>query len=105
MKDYNELVRRSIRRDFAKANFKRNGRAPRVPHPKNTRRVQELTEASGYYEHRRLIVGRIVRILRPGIVGGYWIEFVRDADRDALNKAAGWKDKREFLLNGVKFDD
>ena len=26
MKDYNELVRRSIRKDFAKANFKRNAK-------------------------------------------------------------------------------
>lgn len=105
MKDYNELVRKSIRKDFAKANFKRNGRAPRVPHPKNTKRVVEITKASSYYEYRKFILGKIVRILRPTVVGGVWIEFVRDADRDALNKAAGWKDKREFLLNGVKFED
>ncbi len=105
MKDYNELVRKSIRKDFAKANFKRNGRAPRVPHLKNTKRVVEITKASGYYEHRKFILGKIVRILRPGVVGGVWIEFVRDADRDALNKAAGWKDKREYLLLGAKFDD
>lgn len=105
MKDYNELVRKSIRRDFAKANFKRSGRAPKVPHPKNTRRVRELTEASGYYEYRKLIIGKLVRILKAGLLEGFWVEFVRDADRDALNKAAGWKNKREFLLNGVKFDD
>ena len=36
MKDYNDLVRRSIRKDFAKANFKRNGRIPKTPHPKHT---------------------------------------------------------------------
>lgn len=105
MKDYNDIVRKSIRKDFAKSNFKRNGRAPRVPHPKNTRRVRELTEVSGYYEYRKLIIGKLVRILKAGILEGFWVEFVRDADRDALNKAAGWKDKREFLLNGVKFDD
>lgn len=106
MKDYNELVRRSIRKDFAKANFKRNGRVPKTPHPKNTRRVVELNDASAYKQFRRYIVGRLVRIIESGIHGGYWVEFIRDADRDALNTAAGWsKDKRRFLLDGVKFDD
>lgn len=108
MKDYNELVRRSIRKDFAKANFKRNGRAPKTPHPKNTRRVVALNDASAYKQFRRLIVGRLVRIIESGFNcnGGYWVEFVRDADRDALNAAAGWsKDKRRFLLDGVKFDE
>lgn len=106
MKDYNELIRRSIRKDFAKANFKRNCRAPKVPHPKNTRRVVELNEKSGYRQFRNLIVGRLVRIVEQARNNGYWVEFVRDADRDALNAAAGWSnDKRRFLLDGVKFDD
>lgn len=106
MKDYNELVRRSIRKDFAKANFKRNGRAPKTPNPKHTRRVVELNETSGYARFRRYIVGRLVRIIESGYNGGYWVEFVRDADRVSLNAAAGWsKDKRRFLLDGVKFDD
>ena len=105
MKDYNELVRRSIRKDFAKANFKRNGRAPKTPHPKHTRRVLDLNETSGYARFRRYIVGRLVRIIEPAYNGGYWVDFVRDADRDALNAAAGWTNKRRFLLDGVKFDD
>lgn len=106
MKDFNEIVRRSIRKDFAKANFKRNGRAPKTPHPKHTRRVVDLNDASAYKQFRRYVVGRLVRIVESGIHGGYWVEFVRDADRDALNAAAGCsKDKRRFLLDGVKFDD
>lgn len=106
MKDYSELVRRSIRKDFAKSNFKRNGRAPRTPHPKNTRRVVELNDTSSYKKYRRLIVGRIVRVIESGYNGGYWVEFVRDTDREALNAAAGWSnDKRRYLLYGVKFDD
>lgn len=105
MKDYGELVRRSIRKDFAKANFKRNGRAPKTPHPKNTRRVIELNENSTYRNYRRYIVGKLVRIIAPEIHNGYWVEFVRDADRDALNAAAGWTGKQRFLLDGVKFDD
>lgn len=106
MKDYEDLVRRSIRKDFAKANFKRNGRAPKTPHPKHTRRVLELNDASAYKQFRRYIVGRLVRIIESGYNNGVWVEFVRDADRDALNAAAGWsKDKRRFLLDGVRFDD
>lgn len=106
MKDYNELVRRSIRKDFAKANYKRNARAPKTPHPKNTRRVVELNEMSSYAKFRRYIVGRLIRIVDTGYNGGYWIEFVREADRNALNTAAGWSnEKRLFLLDGAKFDD
>ena len=48
MKDYNELVRRSIRRDFAKANYKRNARAPKTPHPQNTKRVLAINEQCEY---------------------------------------------------------
>lgn len=106
MKDYNEQVRRSIRKDFAKSNFKRNGLAPKTPHPKNTRRVVELYETSAYKKFRLYIVGRLVRIVKSGYSGGYWVEFVNDADRDALNAVACFpKGKRRFLLDGVKFDE
>lgn len=105
MKDYSEIVRRSIRRDFAKANFKRNGRVPKTPHPKDTKRVVDLNELSGYAKFRRYIVGRLVRIVEKGL-NGCWVEFVRDQDREALNRAAGWtKEKCRFLLDGAKFDD
>lgn len=104
MKDYNELVRRSIRKDFAKANFKRNGRVPKTPHPKNTRRVVDLNETSAYAKYRRYIVGRLVRICNYVFGYGYWVQFVHDSDRVALNRAAGWSnDKREYLLDGAKF--
>lgn len=106
MKDYEDLVRRSIRKDFAKANFKRNGRAPKTPHPKNTRRVVELNETSMYYPFRKFIVGKLFRIVGKGFDGGVWVDFVNDAERNALNAAAGWSnDKRRFLLDGVRFDD
>lgn len=106
MKDYNELVRRSIRKDFAKANFKRNGRAPKTPHPKNTKRVLAINEQCEYYRFRKYFVGRLVRIVKPGYNGGYWVEFIRDADRECLNEAAGWSgNKRTYLLQGAKFDD
>ena len=105
MKDYNELVRRSIRKDFAKANFKRNARVPKTPHPKNTKRVLSVNEQCEYYGFRKYFVGRLVRIVDDAI-SGVWVEFVRDADRENLNTAAGWSDnKRKYLLQGAKFDD
>lgn len=102
--DWNELVRRSIRKDFAKANFKRNGRAPKTPHPKNTKRVLSVNEQCEYYRFRKYFVGRLVRIVDDAI-SGVWVEFVRDADRESLNAAAGWSgNKRKYLLQGAKFD-
>lgn len=104
--DYLELSRRSMRKDFARANFKRNGRVPRVPHPKNTKRVLELNETCQYWKYRRFFIGRLVRIIEPGLLGGVWVEFVRDGDRENLNNMAGWNgDKKRYLLQGAKFDD
>ena len=104
MKDYNELVRRSIRKDFAKANFKRN-REPKTPHPKDTKRVVYLNERSMYYRYRHFILGKLVRLFERGTDGFVWVEFVNESDRVALNNAAGWTDKRRYLLDGAKFDD
>ena len=106
MKDYNELVRRSIRKDFAKANFKRNGSAPKPPHPKNTKRVLTINEQCEYYRFRKYFVGRLVRIVEDYGPRGIWVEFVREGDRENLNNAAGWTDyKRRYLLHRAKFDD
>lgn len=97
--DYLEESRKSVRRDF-----ERNGRKPRAPHPKNTRRVEELGPGSSYWQYRRLIVGKLVRILRK-LESGCWVEFVNESDRLALNRAAGWTDdKRYYLLDSVRFD-
>lgn len=105
MKDYGELVRRSIRKDFAKANFKRNGRIPKTPHPKNTKRVLAIGEQCEYFRFRRFFVGRLVRIVERADTG-VWVEFVREGDRENLNNAAGWSDfKSRYLLQGAKFDE
>jgi hypothetical protein len=106
MKDFEELVRRSIRKDFAEANFKRNGRVPKIPHPKGTKRIIELDPQSEYYRFRKYLIGRLVRTITEGATGGIWVEFVNDADKRRLNKAAGWsEEKNRYLLQGVKFDD
>lgn len=98
MANYDDIVRRSIRKDFMNANYKKE----RKTKP-GRERIVSLSKESSYYSHRKLIVGRLVRVIRQGVMGGYWVEFVYSSDRDALNNACGWKDKTEFLLDGVKF--
>lgn len=105
MKDYAEIIRHSVRRDFAKANFKRLGQSPKAPRPKHIRRVVGMNETSGYAKFRRLVVGKLVRILGRWDGGGWFVQFVRDEDRRALNRAAGWSnDKTVYLLDGIKLD-
>lgn len=106
MKDYNELIRKSIRKDFNKANFRRNGHAPKPPHPVNTKRVVSINENCEYYKFRKFFIGKLVRFVSFGFGNGAWYEFVNENDRNALNAAAGWsQDKRRYLLHGAKFDD
>ena len=107
MKDYDEVIRRSIRKDFAKANFKRNGRAPREPRPANTKRIVYVDDSSEYAKFRKLLLGKIVRLKSVSVTGsGVWVMFVNDNDRKRLNRAAGWSnEKMLYLLYGVKFDD
>ena len=98
-RSYNDAVRLSIGRDFRNANFKKR----EVPQS-HIRRVAELNCLSTYARYKSLVVGKLVRVLESGTYGGTWIEFVYDADRQALNQAAGWSDdKRKYLLDGVKF--
>jgi len=77
-----------------------------VPHTRNTRRVVELATWCEYYRFRRFFENKLVRILRPASAGGYWVSFINDRDRDALNKAGQWNEKKcEYLLYGVRFDE
>lgn len=109
--DFAEVSRRSIRKDFQNASFRTQGRQPR-PRPQapsaeqetNVKRVLALSETSTYAKYKRFFVGKLVRILRPAFSGGYYVEFVRDDDREYLNANAGWDDKREYLLDGARYD-
>nr|DAM99104.1 MAG TPA: hypothetical protein [Caudoviricetes sp.] len=103
--DYLEMSRKSIRKDFQNVSFRRQGREPRAAASDGyVKRVVAMNERSSYAEFRRFFLGKLVRILRPGIHGGYYVEFVKDEDRKSLNANAGWSSKREYLLDGVKFD-
>ena len=102
--DYNEIVRRSIRKDFEKANFRRNKRISKPHRDKDTHRVLSLAETCEYWRFRRYIVGRLVRITETTI-DGVWVEFIHEGDRENLNNAAGWSEyKRKYFLQGAKFD-
>lgn len=106
MKHYDELVRKSVRRDFIGATFKRLGRAIRIPHTKNIRRIVKIAPFSLYYPIRKYFVGRLVRLRGEGAAGGCWVEFLNEEDRVAANRAGGFpKTKFRYLLQGVKFDD
>lgn len=102
MKNYNELVRWSIKRDFEGATFKRL--KEKKKRDNGERRIADVSESSAYAKYRRFLVGRLVRIIKSGYGGGYWVEFVFEQDREKLINAAGWSnEKRQFLLDGVKF--
>lgn len=105
---YEDVSRRSIRKDFKNASFHTPGHEPRPRKQErqgsDVKRVMALSESSGYAKYKRFIVGKLVRILRPASTGGYYVEFVRDEDREYLNANAGWKYKREYLLDGAKYD-
>ena len=106
MKNYEELIRKSIRKDFKRANFRRNERTPRSAKQESVRRVSGLSDDSGYARFRRFIVGKLVRIVRPGwSPGENWVSFIHEEDRKNLNRAAGYSDaKYEFLIDGIKLD-
>lgn len=65
------------------------------------KRIKEVLPTSSYYKYSRYIVGRLVRITGKGLCGNV-CEFVHDEDRQALNNAAGWSDrKKEYIFDSV----
>lgn len=101
------ISKQSIKKDFNK-NKKHIKEEPRPefnerPKENSERRVAQIFETSAYAKYARFFVGKLVRVLRPGSFGGYYVEFVFDDDRKALNYAADWTNKTEYLLDGVKF--
>lgn len=103
MTDYWRAARQSILKDFG-GRYER--KEPQRPAPKDddTRRIVSVGERSSYFRYRSYIVGRLVRVKSKADTGGWICEFVREADRKALNAAAGWTMKREYLFDCVKFD-
>lgn len=90
MSKLGDMARASVMRDFA----------PRG----DIRRIAEVGEYSGYFRFRKYLVGKLVRVLER-TPNGCNCEFVNEADRRALNAAAGWQTKRKYLFDCVKFKE
>lgn len=94
-----EVSKRSIKKDLIIA---RQERSTEGRDGKN-KRIKEVRPTSSYYKYSRYIVGRLVRITGKGLCGNV-CEFVHDEDRQALNNAAGWSNKkREYIFDSVIF--
>lgn len=97
--NYTAVSRQSIKRDFEP--YRRPERETG-----DYRRIIAVGELSSYRQYASKLIGKLVRVLRVSSVGGYICEFVHDEDRQALNYAAGWSDrKKEYLLDNVKFKE
>ena len=106
--DFRAISRESMRRDFNREQtYHPKGKRPEIkkqPELNAVRRIAFISENSSYYKQRFLIVGKLVRIIKPIETGGFICEFVYDADRRALNDNAGWSDmKKEYLFDCIKF--
>lgn len=102
-----EASKTSIKKDFQGTQKRPEERKPEVKQeiaPGAERRVIQISEKGDYAKYHRCIVGKLVRLIRKSIHGGWYCEFVFDDDRKALNQAAGWSDrKKEYLFDGLKF--
>ena len=106
--DFRAISRDSMRRDFnGVQTYHQKGKRPEIkkqPELNAVRRIAFISRNSSYYKQRFLIVGKLVRIIKPIETGGFICEFVYDADRRALNDNAGWSDmKKEYLFDCIKF--
>lgn len=94
--DYADASKRSIKKDLIRARQEKSADAA-------NKRIKEVRPTSSYYKYSRYIVGRLVRITGQGLCGNV-CEFVHDEDRQALNHAAGWSDKKkEYIFDSVIF--
>lgn len=97
--DFGEIARMSVRKQM---NTPRQ-EAPRPPEMANIRQVIFVGENSCYFRQRHFFLGKYVRILSKSEYGGYFVEFCKEEDRQALNMSEGWKYKKEYLLDCAKF--
>lgn len=101
-----DTIHASVQRDFQRPNYTQSKKqeTEETPQVGAVRRITFVTQTSAYYQYKGYLIGKAVRIINPGLVCGWECQFVYDADRVALNNAAGWSDaKNTYLLDGVKF--
>lgn len=104
------ISKKSIKKDFNqnKRQIKEEPKREAQEQPKqySERRVAQLSKTSSYAKFSRLIVGKRVKLIKQSTFdsNSWYVEFVFDEDRKALNYEADWTDnKKEYLLDGVKF--
>lgn len=99
MKHYEEQIRRSIKKDFDNAYFKTRRLKPQMGY----KIVERIKIDTYYYDLRIFFIGKTVKIIRNS-ESGEWVEFVNESDRIALNKYAGWSEKKTYLINAIYQD-
>lgn len=105
--DFNAISRRSIQKDFQRnKKYPEKRKAPQIQNLRKTTdnlngvRIAEISDKCEYVKFARLLVGKKVNCVNQSTdksTSG-WYEFVFDEDRQALNKAAGWSDKKKMYL-------
>ena len=96
MKHYEEQIRKSVKKDFANAYFKTRREKPQ----RGYKIIERIKVDSYYYDLRIFFIGKTVKIIRISD-NGVWVEFVNESDRLALNKYAGWSEKKTYLINAI----
>lgn len=99
MKHYEEQIRRSVKKDFDNAYFKTRREKPK----RGYKIIERIKIDTYYYDLRRFFIGKAVKIIRNS-ENGEWVEFVNESDRTALNKYAGWSEKKTYLINAIYQD-
>lgn len=114
--DYGAISRRSIAKDFYPERiYIRQEKSPenenkaKITPRQDGERISSINPACQYAKYARYLVGKLVKLVSEPKPGGNttgWYEFVYDEDREALNTAAGWSDKKkQYFLEKPKFKE
>lgn len=107
---YGDIARASVKRDMELYRMRKD--KERVPNFEDLdkiskdQRVAYISDKSEYAKFAQYIVGKLVKVKERANIGSnsFYCEFVFDADRKALNAAAGWSDSKHlYLFDGIKF--
>lgn len=97
------IIKKTIREDFK--NFKKPNEVNEPPQQGSKRRIAGISERSDYYKFQKFFIGKLMIVKDQSSIGfnSFVCSFVHDEDRIRVNKAMGYSEKSEYLLEGVKF--
>lgn len=97
------IIKRTIKEDFK--DLKKPQQVNEPPQNGAQRRINSISERSDYYKFQKFFVGKLVIVKEQSSIGfnSFICSFVHDEDRIRVNKAMGYSEKTEYLLEGVKF--